>query len=411
MSADRSNNYNEPWDRDEYRTGSVEPPRKRRLLVTVLLTCAVMLMGVVAILGAMGLKLTFQGKEPDGLPLSLQPADEQEGFAGVTIGSQPDTTIELQDPPGTVDNVPQEGGLSLQQIYDQCIDSVVSIICQSGGSSSSGTGVVLTQDGYIVTNHHVVEGADRIAVHFNDSTRLQAALVGTDETSDLAVLYVDGEGLVPAQFGNSDELRVGDAVVAIGDPLGVELRGTMTDGIVSAINRDIVTGGRTMTLIQTNAALNPGNSGGPLINCYGQVIGINTMKIGDDVSTTGVEGLGFAIPSTTVKTIVDQLIAQGYVSGRPHLGIQGEPVSGLAQYIYDLPSGLFITAVEDGSDAQSKGLTEGDILISLDGKQILDQSDLSAQLYNYQVGDQVEVVIYRSGLRYTLLLTVEESKG
>ena len=204
---------------------------------------------------------------------------------------------------------------------------------------------------------------------------------------------------------------MGDAVCAIGDPLGADLRGTMTNGIVSAINRDITTQGRTMTLIQTNAALNSGNSGGPLIDCFGHVIGINTMKIGDTMNAAGVEGLGFAIPSTTVVEIITQLIQQGYVSGRSHLGFSGEPISALYQYYYRLPSGMYIRSVEQGSNAEAQGLEVGDILVSLDGKTVTSDEELAAFLYGYSVGDQINAVIYRNKTKVTIKLTVEEAKG
>ena len=217
--------------------------------------------------------------------------------------------------------------------------------------------------------------------------------------------------LTAAEFGDAKTLRVGDAVVAIGDPLGMELRGSMTDGIISAINRDVTTGGRTLTLIQTNAALNSGNSGGPLINCYGQVIGINTMKMGVFTSQSGTEGLGFAIPSSTVKEIADQLISQGYVSGRPGIGITGEEVSGFYQFYYQLPAGLYITHLEQGSDAAAKGITEGDILISLDDRRITTQEALREALLSYEVGDTVRIVIFRSGRQYAADITLHEAKG
>ena len=235
--------------------------------------------------------------------------------------------------------------------------------------------------------------------------------MGSDEVSDLAVLRIEAEGLTPAQFGDSAQLRVGDTVVAIGDPLGVEFRGTYTNGIVSAINRDVEVNGRTMTLIQTNAALNSGNSGGPLINCYGQVIGINTMKIGSFTDSAGVEGLGFAIPSTTVKEVVEQLVRQGYVSGRPSLGIEGEALSNFYQYYYRLPAGLYITHVEYGSDAYDLGIEEGDLLISLGDKRITSFDDLKSAILDYEVGDKVQAVIYRGGQQYLLELTLTEDKG
>jgi serine protease Do len=202
---------------------------------------------------------------------------------------------------------------------------------------------------------------------------------------------------------------VGDSVAAIGNPLGEELRGTLTNGIVSAINRDVTSNGRTLTLIQTNAALNSGNSGGPLLNCYGQVIGINTLKIGAFTDEAGVEGLGFAIPSTTVKEIVEQLIHQGYVSGRPTLGITGEGLSSFYQYYYQMPAGLYITALEPGSPAERCGIEPGDLLISIDDHRITDEESYKTALYNYAIGDTVTVIIYRSGKQYSVSLTLHES--
>ena len=204
---------------------------------------------------------------------------------------------------------------------------------------------------------------------------------------------------------------MGDTVVAIGDPLGVEFRGTYTNGIVSAINRDVDVDGRTMTLIQTNAALNSGNSGGPLINCYGQVIGINTMKIGAFTDDAGVEGIGFAIPSATVKEIVDQLVSQGYVSGRPTLGLEGDSLSSFYQYYYRMPAGLYITHVEPGSDAYAKGIEDGDILMYIGDQRITTMDEMKAAIFDCEVGDTVETIIYRAGQQYKVQLTLTEDKG
>ena len=317
--------------------------------------------------------------------------------------------MQLRPSPEGVENVAQEGGLSLQAIYEKCIPSTVSILCALPRGTSTGSGVVLSADGYVITNYHVVEGATHISVLLTDGRELPARMVGGDKLSDLAVLTVDAQDLIPAEFGNSDSLRVGDTVVAIGDPLGVELRGTMTNGIVSAINRNLTTDGRTLTLIQTNAALNSGNSGGPLINCYGQVIGINTMKIGDYVNSAGVEGLGFAIPSTTVKQIVDQLTSQGYVSGRPELGIQGVDVPEFYQFYYRMPAGVYVNAVTEGSDAAAKGVQVKDIILAIDDQRIDSTEDIETILYNYKPGDTVEVIIYRSGRQYQVELVLGES--
>ena len=221
---------------------------------------------------------------------------------------------------------------------------------------------------------------------------------------------MEADNLVAAEFGDSSVLRVGDSVAAIGDPLGSKLRGTMTDGIISAINRDIETDGRMMTLIQTNAALNSGNSGGPLLNCYGQVIGINTLKIGDFVDSAGVEGLGFAIPSATVKEVADQLIAYGYVVGRPTLGMTFQELSFLYQQMYHLPQGLYISDVAEGSHAARLGIAPGDILVSFDGIRVTDSDALRSLLYTHQAGDQVEIVVYRAGRQYQLILTIDQAE-
>ena len=424
-----SNEINQPWDTPDrdpwnqgtYRTGSTRPPKSHGGLIALLLVLVILLSGITTILGVVNIRLFRQVNiaEPrETLPISfandntphLSTIPPEEISISATEGPSPDT-VELAPPAVGAENIPQEGGLSLQEIYDTVIDSVVSISCADATGGSTGTGVVLTHDGYIVTNCHVVEDASYIQVLLNDGRTVDALLVGMDEVSDLAVLQISAEGLFPAQLGDSASLRVGDTVVAIGDPLGIKLRGTMTDGIISAISRDIDVDGRTMNLIQTNAALNSGNSGGPLINCYGQVIGINTMKMGDSMSIAGVEGLGFAIPSATVSDIVNQLISQGYVSGRPTLGITGESISNLYHFYYRLPKGLYITKVDPNSSAHKAGIEEGDILLSFEGSDVTSTDDLKMHLYNYAPGDQVTVIIYRGGKQYAVTLTVEEAKG
>ena len=408
------NNYpHDPWERDSYETGSTKPPKSRGGLIAVLLIAVIFLGGISSVLSIMNIKLFRQLKQNEGSDMSFfetsatehTEIDTQSTTEAATSSS--DVTVELNKTPTSVDNVPQEGGLSYQQIYDKAIASVVSISCDTG----SGTGVVLSKDGYIVTNCHVVEGAKAIQAVFTDGRVLNATVIGADAVSDLAVLHVQANDLSAAEFGNSDSLRVGDAVAAIGDPLGLEFRGTMTDGIVSAINRDVTTEGRTMTLIQTNAALNSGNSGGPLLNCYGQVVGINTMKIGAFTDSAGVEGLGFAIPSTTVKEIVDQLIAQGYVSGRPDPGFSGQTISNIEQAWYRLPAGVLITQVEDGSAAEKAGITEGDVLLSVDETRVTNTQTLESLLYSYQAGDTVTVILYRGGKQYSVALTLGEADG
>ncbi len=408
----------DPWDQQVYQTGKTQPPKSHGGVIAVLLVLVILLCGAVSVLGLLNIRLFQQMQEQPEESQSMLSFYQEESTAATEIRNREtevtvcnDDLITLETSPAGMDNVPQEQGKSLQDIYENAIDSVVSITCTQAGGSFSGTGVVLTCDGYLVTNSHVVEGAQAISVRFTDGRTLDARIVGLDAISDLAVLQVEATDLTPAHFGDSANLRVGDLVVAIGDPLGVQLRGTMTDGIVSAINRDIVTEGRTMTLIQTNAALNTGNSGGPLLNCYGQVIGINTMKIGDYVSSAGVEGLGFAIPSTTVQDIVNQLMRQGYVSGRPSLGLEVERISSFYQMYYRLPAGLYITGIEAGSNAEAVGLQMGDVLVRVDDTRILDTDTLKTILYSHQVGDTVQLVIYRGGRQYQVALTLEEARS
>ena len=411
----------DPWEESSWQTGSTNPPKNRGGLVAVLLVLVIFLSGIVTVLGVLNVKLfrqLRQQEKQDELAISYTIDEPKETAPLETVPSVTDrepvrenNDLVLVPAPSSVDNAPQEGGLPLQEIYLKNIDSVVSISCQLYGGSANGTGVILSQDGYIVTNAHVVADAQAVTVRLSDDRELAAQIIGADEVSDLAVLRIDAEDLVPASFGESENLRVGDTVVAIGDPLGVELRGTLTDGIVSAINRDVMVDGRPMTLIQTNAALNSGNSGGPLINCYGQVIGINTMKISAFTNQAGVEGLGFAIPSATVKDVVDQLIRQGYVSGRPTLGIEGESLSLFYQHYYRLPEGLYITNVLSGTDADAKGIERGDILLSVNDTRITTSQELSAALYNCKVGQTVTVIVYRGGYQYELQLTVSEDKG
>ena len=240
----------------------------------------------------------------------------------------------------TISPLPSGGAHSLQEIYRENIASIVSIRGSKGDGMSLGTGVVMSEDGYIITNSHVIEGCGAVDVVLQDERVFQALLVGQDAQSDLAVLKIDCAGLTPAQFGDSTLLEVGDAVAAIGNPLGEELRGTMTDGIISAINRDVNVDGYTMVLLQTTAALNSGNSGGALINDRGQVVGITNLKMRAYDNT--VEGLGFAIPTTTVKTVVDALIAHGRVEGRPTIGITGYTVTEELAEEYGCPRGVAV---------------------------------------------------------------------
>ena len=278
--------------------------------------------------------------------------------------------------------------LTAQEIYAHAGSSVVYIEAyHNSGGANAGSGVIMSADGYILTNAHVLAGASSVRVVFQDNRAMEAGLVGHQTDYDLAVLKVEGENLPAAQFGSSADLQVGDVVVAIGNPLGSNLRGTMTQGIVSAINRSVDLDGTTMPLIQTTAALNPGNSGGALINDRGQVVGITTMKMMSRYET--IEGLGFAIPTRLVKAVADRIIATG-TAQTPALGIT---------VIFDLEryGGLRVMEVKETSDAWKKGLRSGDVIVGVNGVPMTDDSVLVLAKETLGVGDSLDLRVDRAG--------------
>lgn len=297
-----------------------------------------------------------------------------------------------------VDTAPPaaNGKLSIKEISKKVRPAVVGIIAAASsdfGEESVGSGIVMTQDGYIITNHHVVENSGSIEVILDDGRDYTARVVGTDSRSDLAVIKIDASELSAAAFGNSDQLEPGDLAVAIGNPAGILLQNSVTSGIISAINRDIVIGDREMTLIQTDASINPGNSGGPLVNEYGQVIGINTIKIG----ISYYEGLGFAIPINTAKPIIDKLISRGYIKGRPSIGLNGSFLTGREARLHSSVEGMYIEYVHPQSDAHRKGLRRGDIITKVDGEPFTSVDAIKALRSKHKAGDQVRLTVYRNG--------------
>ena len=405
-----------------YGTGDTTPPKDHVGVISLVLILLVSLSSLLGVLSLMNIEV-FREPQPtelsapvsfyvsaDGvLTAELEPREPTVTEPPVLEGIN--TKLQITASPQSLENISEvPGAISWQDVYEKVLPSVVSIPCHDGLTTSSGTGVIMDAGGYIITNAHVVEDAVSIRVLLTDGRELTARCVGADMLSDLAVLRVTASGLVPAVFGDSDKLRVGDEVVAIGDPLGVQLRGTMTNGIISGINRDIKSGNRTLTLMQTTAALNTGNSGGPLVNCYGQVVGINTMKIGDYASEGGVEGLGFAIPITSVQTILEQLASKGYVAGRPDLGLKGQEISTFYQFYYRMPAGILITEVAEGSSAAQQGLRRGDILLTLDGVAVTNPDILQEITYASTVGQELQATIYREGREIPLTLIMGEEK-
>ena len=395
-------------DRPEGAVPAERPGRKRPRRgggrAVVLFLCA---------LGAMiGLAVLLAcWRAPEPLQLADGPAKGQEAPAP-TGGAWEFSTAIPRAPTGdgTVLAVTESAGAphSFQDIYRENLPAIVSVRATGEPGYSWGTGVVMTEDGYIITNAHVIAGYARAEVAFQDGTVHEALLVGKDTPSDLAVLKIDCRGLVPAEFGDSEALEVGDTVLAIGNPLGEELWGTMTDGIISAINRDVHVDGYTMSLIQTTAALNEGNSGGALINEYGQVVGITNLKMGADNSL--VEGLGFAIPTSTVKAVVDQLIAHGAVTGRPAMGITVTTISQARAEALGIPAGARVESVEPEGPAFGV-LQPGDVITQANGETVNTSDDLLAVKERLTAGEALDLTLWRSGvwLERTLIL-VEQAE-
>ncbi len=272
----------------------------------------------------------------------------------------------------------------------------------------SGSGVIISEDGYIVTNNHVVENATKINVILNNSEEYEGRVIGKDASTDLAIVKIDVRGLPYAQMGASSTLRVGDIAIAIGNPLGQEFAGTTTQGIISGLNRSVTIDNKTMNLIQTDAAINPGNSGGALVNEYGQLIGINTAKI----SSETLEGLGFAIPIDEAKPIIEELIKNGYVTGRPVVGIAGRAVTKEDAAAYNMKVGVYVSSITPNGPAHMSGVNIGDIIVECEGEPIETVDDINEIKNKKSPGDEIKIKVYRRGeyVDITIILG-EENPG
>lgn len=262
-------------------------------------------------------------------------------------------------------------------------------------AEGEGSGIIYSKDGYIITNYHVVEEAiksekAKVTVILSTGDKLEAKVVGGDSVTDIAVIKVEKTGLAAAEFGDSDAIEVGELAVAIGNPLGQEFAGSVTVGYVSAVNRTMTTAGSTYNLIQTDAAINSGNSGGPLVSSSGKVIGINTAKI----SATGVEGMGFSIPINEVLPIVEELITNKKIT-RPYIGISGVSLTALEAARYGLVEGVYVQTVEIKSPAELGGLRQGDVITEVNGKKVLSVSEINVIKNKLKVGDKITIKVYR----------------
>ncbi len=365
--------------------------RSRKGLWSFLIAAGVLVLAVVA--ATVVASLRGGGAVP---PVDGGTGDGGDASSIVNISGAEKTTIpRIQGEAGVflVCTAPAGEKLSIQDMYEKVNPSTVLVVADKGEQASIGTGVIMTADGYIITNAHVISGGKDCWIALDTGYTYDAKLVGYSEERDLAVLKaVDAADLPAASFGDSDLCRVGDTVYAIGNPLGVELRGTLTDGIISAINRDVQVDGRVMTLLQTTAALNNGNSGGPLINEYGQVVGINTLKMsgnGSEMEAT-VEGLGFAVPISDACFVVNDIIANGRFRGVPVLGV-------MVIESTDNGGQVSVYTVSEGGGAEEAGLLPGDVLLRADGQTLHSIHDLMAVRRTHLVGDTMTLTVLRDG--------------
>ena len=327
----------------------------------------------------------------------------------INVSSRPATEVAIK----TVDGKTE---MTDAEVYAANVNSVVSInttatagtnfFGQPVQTASAGSGFVLTADGYIVTNYHVVEDADTVTVTMYNGDEYDAKYVGGDEDYDIAVIKVEAQDLQPVTVGDSDTLNVGDHVLAVGNPLG-ELTFSMSGGMVSSVNRAINVSGTPFNMIQTDASINPGNSGGPLFNSYGEVVGIVSAKYSSASNEESVEGLGFAIPINDVIAMIQDIMTNGYVTNKPYLGITGGSMTEqmAAQFRYDIDSGVFVYSVEEGGAADKAGFKMGDVIIKVGDTDITSMEDLNVVKKQYSAGDTATFTIYRDGQEMTMEVT------
>lgn len=363
-------------------------------------------------------------KKPGAMIAGVLVAAMLAGFGGSAIGnavfggSGGGTTVYQGKRPSTVINtasIDTSKQMTAAEVYAENVNSTVGITTQvttnfwgyTTQSAASGSGFIYSADGYIITNYHVIESASSIKVTLYDGKSYDAQLVGYDESNDVAVLKIDAKDLTPVTIGDSDNLNVGDSVIAIGNPLG-ELTFSLTSGAVSALDREVTMSNNvTMELIQTDCAINSGNSGGALFNLYGEVIGITNAKYsGSSGSGASIDNIGFAIPINSVRSIVDSIIEKGYVA-KPYIGVMVSDVSDEA-ISYGTPAGAAVVSVTEGGPAEKAGLQANDIITAADGKEISGKSGLSSIIADCAAGDKLTLSVYRQGQTLTVTVTVGE---
>lgn len=389
-------NYSEPTKKKN--TGSFGK--------SVLLPFVSGILGAILVVGTCfsvpSIKNEILGQTPTSIPTSTSTnGNTNSNIQYVSLSNYSDTAISVADK-------------IRPSIVGIKVEYSVNSIFRSGTSQAEGSGIIITEDGYILTNNHIVNSASsnsyyevskasKVSVYlFNDETEYEAQIIGMDELTDLAVIKINKTGLTAAELGNSDEVKVGEFSMAVGNPLG--LQSSVTCGIVSAVNRKVTdTDGKTFTLIQTDAAINSGNSGGALVNAQGQVIGVNTLKL----QGTGIEGMGFAIPINSTRNIYEQLIQNGKVK-RPYIGISGKDLTEELAKRNNLVIGIYIAEIEDFSAAQKAGLKIGDVITAADGKTVTTMNELTEIKNTHQIGDTMKLKINRNGEELEIELTLAE---
>lgn len=410
-SAYRQNNVNEFVYRPEQKKS-----RARKVLIGITALLAAAAIGVTSIVG-----YTLVTGDKIGTTTNASVEETEDAEEGATAKNEAenkknkDSAKVNKEVPTIVQLASPDDAMKIPDIVTKVSPSVVGISCMTNRGAATGTGIIMSEDGYIITNAHVVSDAQTIQVLLpksyadenssEEDLTVKAQLVGKDTQTDIAVLKIDKKGLTKAEFGKSSDLKVGEVAIVIGNPLGFELANSVTAGIISALDRTINIEDRTMNTIQTDASINNGNSGGPLINAYGQVIGITSAKV---TSSYG-EGLGFAIPIDEAIPIVKELIAHGYVTGRPTLGVSGENVSNVYAQYYNIPKGFFVKKVNPGSAAEKAGIKVDDIVIGIEGKLIESMEEFNKIKKNYKAGDTIKVSVYRDKKIIDLDVTLDEA--
>ncbi len=420
-----STNGNYQWDFNKYESADRSEPVPKtkkssgkglRVFLTIILS---LLCICVISVSSIGIYRFFTGDNrispvvpESGNPSLSDPGSETENNPGIVIPE-----IDLHDIPKE-NTFSTDGKLSATDIYKLASPSVVGVVQYQYSVSlepaGSGSGIIISDDGYIVTNAHVINDAETVKIVLYNEEEYEAKIIGSDTQTDIAVLKIEANNLVEAEFGDSSQLEIGETVYALGNPGGLSLQSSFTDGMVSGLNRIINTeSSYYMSVIQTSAAINPGNSGGALINEYGQVVGITSAKI----ISTDYEGIGFAIPTQSAKPIIEDIIKNGYVSGRAKIGITGVTIDSVTAKYYSVPEGVQIVTIDETGSLAGTEAKVGDIITAFDGKDVSSIEDIHRYLQNCAPGDEVQISLYRysatrnNDLSFTITIKLVEDKG